>query len=433
MSSPKTTPSSTGSTQWSTVSSQVAQSIEQAIQEASDKLRAVSLDIHSHPELGWEEHHAHDALTEFMEKQGFQVERHAYGMDTAWKATYEVGQGGRTIGFNSEMDALMGIGHACGHNLIAISGCAAALGVAAALKKHNIAGKIVLLGTPAEEGGGGKTELLARDAYKGMDACLMIHPGTGGNGSGSVTSTSIVGFTVTYKGKSAHAGGAPEKGINALDAAVAAYVNISVLRQQVPGTNRIHGVIAGSENWSANVIPGEAQLKYGVRAPTAREVMDLVPRVLNCFKAAALSSGCTHEITISHAYLDLQPCTTLETAYQEFCKERWGSEGYDVSDRTSISASTDFGDVTYHLPGLHPMFHLPNAHGGEFPPKAPEAHQAALKAATGIAVVGARIVVDGDFAQETRKTWEKQMTDIESEKVIANLKDLLAPYRKQRE
>jgi hypothetical protein len=93
------------------------------------------------------------------------------------------------------------------------------------------------------------------------------------------------------------------------------------------------------------VIPGEAQLKYGVRAPTAREVMDLVPRVLNCFKAAALSSGCSHEITISHAYLDLQPCTTLEKAYQEFCKERWGPEGYVVPARSLISASTDFVSV----------------------------------------------------------------------------------------
>lgn len=182
------------STQWSDTSSAVIESIEKAIRHADEDLRAVSLDIHAHPELGWDEHHAHDALTKLMEKQGFEVERHAYGMRTAWKATNEVGKGGRTIGFNSEskhvviwmstgfsrqsrsvfvVDALPGIGHACGHNLIAISGCAAAIGVAAALKKHNIAGKIVLLGTPAEEGGGGKTKLLAAGAYKGMDACLM--------------------------------------------------------------------------------------------------------------------------------------------------------------------------------------------------------------------------------------------------------------------
>lgn len=180
--------------QWSDLSDVVIESIEKAIQQADDGLRAVSLDIHAHPELGWDEHHAHDALTDLMEKQGFEVERHAYGMKTAWKATYEVGEEGRTIGFNSEskscevkgllldayivyldspVDALPGIGHACGHNLIAISGCAAAIGVAAALKQHDIPGKVVLLGTPAEEGGGGKTKLLAAGAYKGMDACLM--------------------------------------------------------------------------------------------------------------------------------------------------------------------------------------------------------------------------------------------------------------------
>jgi metal-dependent amidase/aminoacylase/carboxypeptidase family protein len=180
--------------QWSDLSSVVIESIEKAIQQADKELSAVSLDIHGHPELGWDEHHAHEVLTALMEEKGFKVERHAYGMKTAWKATYEVGEGGRTIGFNSEskpysgvitsggwpclsselpVDALPGIGHACGHNLIGISGCAAAIGVAAALKQHDIPGKVVLLGTPAEEGGGGKTKLLAAGAYKGMDACLM--------------------------------------------------------------------------------------------------------------------------------------------------------------------------------------------------------------------------------------------------------------------
>ncbi|KAI5451522.1 hypothetical protein NCC49_001508 [Naganishia albida] len=427
------------SEQWSDISPSITQTIETTIQQADKELREISLGIHSHPELGWDEHYAHDALTKFMESKGFEVETHAYGFPTAWKATCRVGKDGRTIGFNSEMDALAGIGHACGHNLISISGCAAAIGVAAALKEHGLSGNVVLLGTPAEEEGGGKTKLLAKGAYDGMDACLMVHPGTGGNGSGSVTSTSIVGFTVTYTGKSAHAGGAPETAINALDAAVAAYVNISVLRQQIPGNCRIHGVIAGSEKWSANVIPGEAKLQYGIRAPSAKKVMDLVPRVLNCFKAGALSTGCEVDIAVSHVYLDLQPCTKLEEYYREHCQSRWGSEGYVASGRSSISASTDFGDVTYQLPGLHPMFLLPNAHGGEFPhsgsyesvSKGAEAHQAALRAASAIAVVGARVIADEAFARETRDAWEAQMRDIHAEETVKDLNKLLEPYKRE--
>jgi metal-dependent amidase/aminoacylase/carboxypeptidase family protein len=179
---------------------------------------------------------------------------------------------------------------------------------------------------------------------------------------------------VTYTGKSAHAGGAPETAINALDAAVAAYVNVSVLRQQIPATSRVHGIIAGSEGWSTNgepreqreywctffqwsnrrlilrrpalpVIPGEAKVKYGIRAPTAQAVISLVPRVLACFRAAALSTGCTYEITRDNVYLELEPCTTLERYYQEHCRERWGREGYEVPERIEMSASTDFVGV----------------------------------------------------------------------------------------
>jgi metal-dependent amidase/aminoacylase/carboxypeptidase family protein len=163
--------------------------------------------------------------------------------------------------------------------------------------------------------------------------------------------------------------GAPETAVNALDAAVAAYVNVSLLRQQIPDAYRVHGTIAGSESWSANgtsmrswyvpprlstltfppqsskVIPSQAKVMYGIRAPTANGVMDLVPRVLNCFKAAALSTGCSYEITKEIMYLDLQPCKTLETYFAEFCKETWGGEGYEVPEGSMTGGSTDFVSV----------------------------------------------------------------------------------------
>ena len=145
------------------------------------------------------------SLTAYMAQQpGFTVTKHAFDLSTAWQATY--GDAGPVIGFNSEYDALRGIGHACGHNLIAIAGCAAAIGVARALRKHRLPGRVVLLGTPAEESGGGKCLLLERGAYDKMDACLMVHPGPKGNGASAMTSTCVAGVTVEYKGRSAHAG-----------------------------------------------------------------------------------------------------------------------------------------------------------------------------------------------------------------------------------
>ncbi|KAF8345069.1 hypothetical protein F5887DRAFT_1282817 [Amanita rubescens] len=149
--------------------------IDNHIEQCSQELRALSLGIHAHPELRFKEYYAHDALTAFMEKHGFKVERKLL-LETAWRATFSHGSGGRTIGLNSEMDALEGVGHACGHNLIAIAGVAVALAPKAAPVEFKISGKVSLLGTPAEEGGFGKAILLDKSAYTDMDICLMCHP-----------------------------------------------------------------------------------------------------------------------------------------------------------------------------------------------------------------------------------------------------------------
>lgn len=198
-----------------------------------------------------------------METQdGFSVTRHAYDLPTAWSAVFTSSASSSsdsdqipTVSFNSEMDALKGLGHACGHNLISIAGCAAAVAVARALEQFQLPGRVVLLGTPAEESGAGKVRLLERGAYDGFDACLMVHPGKSGagrHGAASVTTRCILGMSAEYVGVSAHAGGAPEAAVNALDAAVVAYSAISVLRQQLPPGVVVHGVIGGSEHWSSN-------------------------------------------------------------------------------------------------------------------------------------------------------------------------------------
>jgi hypothetical protein len=195
-----------------------------------------------------------------MEKQdGFKITRHAYDLPTAWSAVFissaAKDDDAPTIGFNSEMDALKGMGHACGHNLIAIAGCASAIATARTLEQFKLPGRIILLGTPAEEGGGGKAVLLDRGAYKEMAACLMLHPGEGRggkHGAGIMTSNCISGVSATFHGVPSHAGATPERAINALDAAFVAYSAISALRQQTPQGTKIHGIITGSEEWSPN-------------------------------------------------------------------------------------------------------------------------------------------------------------------------------------
>jgi amidohydrolase len=342
----------------------VLASIDATVASLTDELHAVSQTLHDNPELAWEEHLAHDTGCALMEKKGWKVTRGAHGLPTAWRAEWDNGPG-PTIGFNSEMDALRGIGHACGHNLIFIVGIAGALATAAFMKENGVPGKVVLLGTPAEEAGGGKVVLLERGAYDGMDVCLMSHPMAEGNGAGIPFCACIAAFTVTFKGASAHAAANPSGGVNALDAAVAAYTNIALLRQQIPDPARIHLTLKGSEGWSANVIAAHAQIQMGIRAPSAAATMALIPRALNAARAGALATGCEIEIRREITYLDTRHSEGLAQYLEQAVGEAWGDEyGWD---RHNTPGSTDFGNVCYTLPALHPHFRLPDCPKGTMP------------------------------------------------------------------
>ena len=237
-----------------------------------------------------------------MEYLGYRVTRHAYGIDTSFEVEY--GRGGRVVVFNAEYDALPGIGHACGHNLIATSAIASFIATAEALRENDIMGRVRLLGTPAEESGGGKIKLINAGAYRDVDACIMSHPGPANPlGTGVQKSSDGVAATkslarkkvnVTFKGKNAHAGLNPWDGTNALDAVVSSYVNISLLRQQVPPAARIHGVIrdGGAE---PNLIPDVASLEYFIRDASAGGADDIAKRVTACFEAGAAATGCAVE------------------------------------------------------------------------------------------------------------------------------------------
>ncbi|KXN82376.1 Peptidase M20 domain-containing protein 2 [Leucoagaricus sp. SymC.cos] len=398
---------------------EVLATIEEKINELSNELRTLSLDIHAHPELAFEEYHAHDAYTTFMKKHGWNVKEHHH-LDTAWEATFEHGQGGRVIGVNSEMDALKGIGHACGHNLIGIAGVAISLGLRAAMEKHNISGKIVLLGTPAEEGGGGKILLLKAGAYDGMDVCLMCHPSPGPVGSVSLSRSLAVKLVIAnYEGHTAHAALSPWEGRNALDAAVLAYNNISTLRQQIKPTHRVHGLIEG-QDWAPNIVPDKSTFtkiiaqrfdSCLVRAPTLSEMEDTVKRVIPCFHAAALATGCQVNVKDPAQVSDIRQNKGLGDEVANIILNKYGSIDYEWGIK---DASTDFGNVTYALPSLHPGFSIPvvpdgGNHTREFAKSATTdmAHQQCLIVSIALAGAGMRVLTDDAFFAQVTKSFEE--------------------------
>ncbi len=357
------------------------------IDDASDDLRDISLGIHSHPELNFDEHHAHRLLTDYLDRQGFHVERGAYGMDTAFKAV--AGSGGPTLAVLCEYDALPGIGHACGHNLIAISGVATALALKEALGEGN--GTVVVLGSPAEEGGGGKIVLIERGAFNGIDAAMMLHPTSRDSAWMNVLAVDHV--NVEYRGKNAHAAAAPWEGVNALDAIILAFNGISAMRQQMLPSDRVHGVITDG-GLKPNIIPDYTRAEFYIRARRKSELEALRKKVHGCFHGAAEATGCDLTLSVDEngrPYSDMIANDTLAEAY----RANLGEFGIQVPEKHAVMAgpggSTDMGDVSYVLPSIHPMFGIPTEAGNHtagFTAAAatPEAHANTLRAAKALAM-----------------------------------------------
>ncbi|KAF5383562.1 hypothetical protein D9615_003763 [Tricholomella constricta] len=412
----------------------IVKTIETTLDRLDTPLRDLSLKIHSYPELAFEEKYAHKIMTDFMEEHGFKVTRHYAGLRTAWHAEFTVGKGGRVLGVNSEMDALPGIGHACGHNLIAICGLGIAIAVKTALVAHSVAGKVIILGTPAEEGGGGKIVLLKKDAYREMDVCLMAHPAAGAlNSSSNGITGAAQSMFIEFTGRTAHAAAAPWEGKNALDAAVVAYSAISALRQQIKPDHRIHGVVEGS-NWTANTIPDNARLTYIVRAPNKAELTELAERVVGCFQGAAASSGCKVKVELAPAYLDLRQNSALAREFSINAISRYNMTINEIGSAAStdfVSMSLHFsqvhpfniillftqGNVSYEIPSLHPLYAIPTSpnggnHTAAFTRSAHtrEAHAATMNVTRGLALTGFRVLFDTSFFKEVKGAFELDKT-----------------------
>ena len=344
----------------------IHESIERRIDEVSEELISASHAIHANPELAFKEFFACDTLTNALEHHDIKTEKAVYSLETSFEAKLNPDHDGPRVAILAEYDALPGIGHACGHNIIATSALGATLGLNAVAQE--LEGSIRLIGTPAEEKGGGK-ELMARNgAFEGIDAAMMIHPA--GTNLASMPCICVAEVEVIYHGKSSHASAMPHKGINALDGLLLAYQAISNLRQHIRSTERIHGII--TEGGSApNIVPDRSVGQFYVRAADEKELAQLKPRVQSCFEAGAKGSGCEVEINWANVdYLDLNTNWPLAELFQEHA-ESLGREFIPYEEAVKFGAgSTDMGNVSHRLPSIHPMLAVapPNVviHNPEF-------------------------------------------------------------------
>ncbi|MEM7216858.1 MAG: M20 family metallopeptidase [Pseudomonadota bacterium] len=326
------------------------QQINRFIDDHSTDLLAVSHDIHAHPELAFKEHRACKTLTDACRDFGWEAPADAYGLETAFES-FTLRNGGPQVDILAEYDALPGIGHACGHNLIATSalGAAVALGTVA----QELPGTVRLLGTPAEEKGGGK-ELMARaGAFQHSDAAMMMHPA--GVNLTTMPSICVAEVEVIYHGVSAHASAMPHRGKNALDGLLLAYQGISNLRQHIRDNERIHGIVTEGGQ-APNIVPDRTAGEFYVRAADQRRLDALKPRVEACFQAGATASGTEVEVNWAGVdYLDLNTNWPLADAFQVNA-EALGREFVNRDEMWRAAAgSTDMGNVTYLVPGIHPM------------------------------------------------------------------------------
>ncbi|GHH63383.1 peptidase M20 [Streptosporangium violaceochromogenes] len=304
--------------------------------------------LHARPELGFQERFAHELLTGILEREGFAVERHAHGMETGFVA--RAGTSGPVIAVMCEYDALPEIGHACGHNLIAAMGLGA--GLAAKTVSDRLGGRVVVFGTPAEEGGGGKVFLIEAGGLDGVDAAMMLH-----GASADVTHMDVVAIermSVEYSGATAHAAAAPHKGRNALDAAVLGYVNVAALRQHIGAHERVHGVFTHGGT-RPNIVPDRAAAEWYVRSPQAGGLRALAERVRACLEAGAHAAQCSMTSSpIGPAYADMIHNGVLGELYRANAA-RTGRDVRPPGDDGAIVGSTDMGNVSYVVPSIHPM------------------------------------------------------------------------------
>lgn len=328
------------------------------IDASAAELHDLSQEIWNHPEENFQEIFAHGLLTNFLEKRGLHVDRN-FVINTGFRSVTGSSENGPHVAVLCEYDALPEIGHACGHNLIAEAGIAAGLGIIAAFKTNGKAlGKLSILGTPAEEGGGGKITMIDANFFCDVDVALMAHPSPVNRYA--YNSLAIERVIVKFVGKASHASMFPWDGVNALDAAVLCYQNVSCMRQQLKPSWRVHGIIKHG-GVKANIIPEFTELVFYARTPTKEELQVLMTKLEQCFHSAASATGCTVKIsTAGTPYLNHINNKVLSDLYFDNARAVGiDFDKYGVKPGQTVPAgSTDMGNVSHVVPSIHPTFYI---------------------------------------------------------------------------
>lgn len=332
------------------MSSELKDEIATRLSSVDAELVDLSNALHADPEIGWQEFRSSAAVAQFLARHGFVVEQPYLGLETAFRAVYAPESATFTAGFLAEYDALPGLGHACGHNLISAMSVGGAIALTAVADSLGIA--VEVIGTPAEEGGGGKVELLDRGAFQNLDFALMAHPAP--VDVAEARPFAVTHWHIQYDGKAAHAAAYPERGINANDAFLIAQLGISLLRQQLPSSVRVHGVqTRGGE--APNAIPERTEGRWYVRAESTAQLIELEERVLKCFDAGALATGASLTVTPESArYQEMRTDEEALDYYRANATALGRDFDVDPIAATMNRASTDMGNVSQIVNAIHP-------------------------------------------------------------------------------
>ncbi len=384
-----------------------------AIEARRDELIHISDTIHANPELAFEEFEAAALLSGALEKAGFTVERGVAEMETAFVATLHGQDSGPTVAFMAEYDALAGLGHACGHNIIAAAALGAGLGMKAVLPELH--GAIQVIGTPAEEGGGGKIIMVEAGIFDEVDAAIMMHP-SGRNliGRGALTATAV---DVEFFGRSAHAAATPDMGINALDAIILTFSGINALRQQLRDDARIHGIITHGGD-APNVIPDYTKAEILVRAADTPYALEVLDKVRRCAEGAAQATGARLEFRqIGKRYDARMPNPKLVALFKDNI-ESLGLE-IELAGANERRGSSDSGNVSQVVPTIHPYIAIgPEDMGGhtnEFREAAvsPAGHEGLINSAKAMAMTAVDLLAVPANLNQAKSAFEEQKKEQE--------------------
>jgi amidohydrolase len=386
---------------------EIHQAIHDTTTACADELITASRAIHALAEIGFEEVESSRLLSGVIEQHGFRVERGISGMPTAFVARH--GRAGPHVAFVCEYDALRGLGHACGHNLIATSSAGAGIALARSLTERGVDARVTIVGAPAEEGGGGKIPLCHDGLFDDCDAVLIFHPS---DRTASVQyALACTHWEWTFRGKAAHAAGHPDHGINALDAFVHAYNGVSLWRQQLRDDARVHGFIVEGGT-APNIIPELTRGEYLTRARDGEYLRTMNARFRAIFEAAARATGCELQLDEKETYLDLRSNAVLaERASIHLAAVGLEEDRVVAWERTG---STDVGDVSYAAPTLHPEFAIadegigPHTHAFREAALSPRGESAMLQAVEVLGRIGADVIFDADVRHAVRDAFLRQ-------------------------